>query len=103
MPNKPGLGLASLAEQYQVLAGQEGILDLGYDRVLEADDAGEKLLAALDLSDEVLTDFLFDGRRLVTTVAQFGYGLRLTTLQRALTCPRSYARGRSLRLRARGC
>jgi len=69
MPNKPGLGLASLAEQYQVLAGQEGILDLGYDRVLEADDTGEKLLAALDLSDEVLTDFLFDGRRLVTAVA----------------------------------
>ena len=39
--HQPGLALAALAEQDQVVAGQQGGLELGQHRVVEADDAGE--------------------------------------------------------------
>ena len=93
VPGEPGFGLASLSQQYQVLACKEGVLDLGCDRVFEADYAGKKLLAALNLGDEVLTDLLFDGRRLETAVAQFGYSLRLTALRHRCHL-RSFVRSR---------
>ena len=44
--DQPGLALPALAEQHDVVAGQHGALDLGQHRLVEADDAGEALLAA---------------------------------------------------------
>ena len=43
--DQPGLALAALAEQHQVVAGEQGPLELGQDGVVEADDAGEAVLA----------------------------------------------------------
>ena len=40
----PGLGLAALAQEDDVLAGEDGVLDLREDRLLVADDAGEERL-----------------------------------------------------------
>ena len=39
--DQPGLALAALAEQHEVVAGQQRALDLGQHGVVEADDAGE--------------------------------------------------------------
>jgi hypothetical protein len=63
---QPALGLAALAEQDQVLAGEQRVLDLGKNGVVEADDPVEELLAALDLPDEVLPDLGLDGAWRVT-------------------------------------
>jgi hypothetical protein len=38
-PDDPGLGLAPLAQQDDVVAGQDGVLQLGQDGVLEAEHA----------------------------------------------------------------
>ena len=39
------LGLAALAEEDDVLPGEDGVLDLRDDRLFVADDAGEELFA----------------------------------------------------------
>ncbi len=44
------LGLAALAQEDDVLAAEDGVLDLGDDAVLEADDAREERLAAPETS-----------------------------------------------------
>ena len=59
--DEAGLGLAALAEEDDVLAGEDGVLDVREDGVLVADDAGEVLLALLDALDEVLAHLLLDG------------------------------------------
>ena len=43
--HQAGLALAALAEQHQVVAGQQRGLQLGQDGVVEADDAGKGGLA----------------------------------------------------------
>ena len=74
---QPALGLAALAEQDQVLAGQERVLDLREDRLVEADDPGKDALAALELPDEVLADLGLDGPRRVACLPQLADGSRL--------------------------
>ena len=76
-PGQAALGLAPLAEQDQVLAGQERVLDLGQDGLVEADDAGEDALAALELPDEVLADLGLDGARRVACLTKLADGSRL--------------------------
>ena len=44
-PRHPGLGLAALAEEDEVLAGEDRVLDRRDDRLLVADDAREDLRA----------------------------------------------------------
>ena len=51
---------ATLAEQHDVVPGQQGALDLGNDRVIEADDAGEGGLPGRQACDEVGADLLLD-------------------------------------------
>ncbi len=48
-----GLGLAPLAEEDHVVTREEGVLELGQDRVLVAEDAGEQRLAGPDPGDRV--------------------------------------------------
>jgi hypothetical protein len=40
--HQTGLALAALAQQHHVVTAENGVLDLGYHRVLVADDAGEQ-------------------------------------------------------------
>ena len=51
--DEPGLGLAALAEQHHVLAGEDRVLDLRDDRIVVAADPAEQLLVVAQLADEV--------------------------------------------------
>jgi hypothetical protein len=59
--DQPGLALPALAEQHDVVAGQQGPLQLRQDGVVEADDAGEALAAAGEVGQQVVPDLLLDG------------------------------------------
>src|SRR5205814_7326687 len=72
--DQPALGLAALTKKDDVLARQDGVLDLGNDGSLEADDAGEQLLARLDLADQVLAHLLLDRKDTVLTLSELGEG-----------------------------
>ena len=68
--DEPGLALAALAEEHDVVAGEQGALELGPDGVLEADDAGERGLPCAQPVDEVGADLGLDGACLVPRAAQ---------------------------------
>ena len=68
--DEAGLGLAALAEEDDVLAGEDGVLELRDDGLFVADDAGEVVCLLLDALDEVLAHLLLHGERLVAGVAQ---------------------------------
>ena len=72
--NQAGFGLAALAQQDDVLAGQDGVFQLGDDGLLEADDAGKDWLFGADLGNQVAADFLAHGDGLVAAVAEFAEG-----------------------------
>ena len=63
--DEAGLGLAPLAEEDQVMARQNGVLDLGDDGILVADDAREQLSALLDLGNKVAAELVLDANDLV--------------------------------------
>ena len=56
------LRLAALAEEHHVMAGEDGVLDLRDDRVVEADDAGQDALAAASLRQQVAPHLSRTGR-----------------------------------------
>jgi hypothetical protein len=58
--DQPGLALPALAEQHEVVAGDEGPLDLRQDRVLEPDQAGEADLAAAEPGEQIAAQFGLD-------------------------------------------
>src|SRR6185312_5428657 len=87
------LGLAALAEEDQVLAAEDGVLDLRDDGVVVADDAGQERLAAPQARDEVVAQLLLD--RLALPAA----GLELPDGSRT----RHQRSGRHYGARAQGC
>ena len=56
--DQPGLALAALAEQHEVVPGEQGALELGQHGVVEADDAGEGGLARAQPGEQVVADLL---------------------------------------------
>ena len=60
------LGLPALAEEDDVLAGEDGVLHLRHDRVIEAHDAGEERGALPHAGHQVLADLLADGQHAVS-------------------------------------
>ena len=62
--DEAGLGLAPLAQQDDVVAGQQGVLQLGQDGVLEAQDPVDQGLAGGDPGRRVAAQLLGDGDRL---------------------------------------
>ena len=70
----PRLGLAPLAEEDQVLTAEDGVLDLGDDRVVVADDAGQECLAAPQARDEIVTQLLLDRLALPAAVSELPDG-----------------------------
>src|SRR6266581_1782053 len=54
------LRLPALAQEHDVVPGEHGVLDLGDDRVVVADDAGEDALAPPHAPEEVLPHLLAD-------------------------------------------
>jgi hypothetical protein len=57
-PDDPGLGLAAFAEEDHVVPGQEGVLELGDDGLLEAEDPLDKGLAGADAGGGVAAELL---------------------------------------------
>jgi hypothetical protein len=80
--HQAGLSLAALAEQHQVVAGQERCLELGKDCVVEADDTGEGGFAGPEAGDEIGADLLFDGPRDVSGFQQLAESGRRRVLSR---------------------
>ena len=56
----PRLGLAAEAEQEHVVAGEDGVLDLGDDGLFVSQDVGEERLALADLGDQVPPHLVLD-------------------------------------------
>ena len=73
--------LPALPQEDDVLSGQEGVLQVGDDRLLEADDAWQMVcLASTNPFDEVLAQLLLDGQDLVAGLA------KLPNRRRLLSC-----------------
>ena len=70
--DEPGLALPALAEEDDVVPGEQGALELGADGLLEADDAGEGRLPGPQPVDEVRADLGLDAARLVPRGQQGG-------------------------------
>ncbi len=68
------LGLAALAEQDDILPGEDGVLNLRDDGLLIADDAGEYLFASAHLPHQVLAHLVLDGKHAVATIAELPDG-----------------------------
>ena len=72
---QPGLALAALAQQDEVVAGEQGALELGQHGRLEADDAGPGIAALAQGGEEVLAEFGLDVALRVTGGAQRAEGV----------------------------
>ena len=55
------LGLAALAQQDQVVAGQDAALQRRQHGVVEPDEAGEEVLAGLQPREQVVAELLLHG------------------------------------------
>ncbi len=62
-PRHPRLGLAALAQEDEVVARQDRVLDRRDDRILVADDAGEDLSACREPGQEIGAQLVLDGAR----------------------------------------
>ena len=63
-PDQTGLSLASLPEEDDVVAGEEGVLQLGYDRGVIAVDLREQPLPRADPGHQVSPQLFLDRDRL---------------------------------------
>ena len=59
--HQPAFALSLLAEKEHVVTGNERDVDLGYDGVLVADDAGKQFFAVRQHPQKVVAKFLLDG------------------------------------------
>ena len=74
-PDDSGLGLPTLAQKDDVLSGQDGVLDLRNDCVLETDDARKDYLFGAYLGDQVVPHLFANGDNLVFALAESSDGL----------------------------
>nr|BFE83629.1 hypothetical protein GCM10020093_062300 [Planobispora longispora] len=75
--DEPGLALAALAQQDEVVPGEKRPLQLGQDGVVEADDAREPRLPRPEAGQEVLADLGLDGAVDMATRAKLAQSLWL--------------------------
>ena len=59
-PHQPAFGLPLLAQEEQIVPGDQAEVDLRDDGVVVSDDAGEEFLAPAEHPDEIVVDFAFD-------------------------------------------
>ncbi len=69
--DEPRLALAALAEQHQIVAGEQGALDLGCDGVVEPHDAGQRRLARREAGDQIAADLGLDAAMEVARATKF--------------------------------
>jgi hypothetical protein len=75
--DEPGLTLAALTEQDQVMPGYEGSFEMGQDGFVEAHDAWETGLARSESGQQVFADLGFDGAMNVAALSQLAKNTRL--------------------------
>ena len=75
--NQPRLCLTPLAQQNNVLAGDNSVFDLRQNRILIADDPREKFLAGTDARHEVLAKLILHVQDGVLALPQFSNRPRL--------------------------
>ena len=73
-PGHPRLGLAALAEEDDVVAGEDRVLDRRQDRLLVADDGRQDLGAGGEAVEQVRSQLLLDRPRAPAGGAQLGDG-----------------------------
>jgi hypothetical protein len=59
-PDQARFGLAAQAEQNEIVAREDGIDHLRHHGVFVAEHGGKERIAALNLADQVLAEFVFD-------------------------------------------
>jgi hypothetical protein len=59
--NEPRFGLAAQAQQDEIMTGKNGVDDLRYDSIFVAENAGKQSLPALYFTNQVFSEFVFDG------------------------------------------
>src|SRR5205814_9011105 len=69
------LGLPPLAEEDDVLSGNNRVFYLGDDSLFEADNALELRLVRLELFDQLVAQLFLDGSRPITRFLQLAKGL----------------------------
>jgi hypothetical protein len=69
--DQAGLALAAFAEEYEVVPGEQGALQVGHHRVVEPDDAREPGLAGPETGKEVVAYLIFDRPVDMTTGTEF--------------------------------
>ena len=67
----PALGLTTQSQQNHVVARQDGIHDLGNDRVFIADDSRKHRLVCLKFWDKIRPHFIFNGPCRIGLVTEF--------------------------------
>ena len=72
--HQPGLALAALAEQHEVVAGQQCGLQLGQHRVVEADDAGEGGRAGPQPVEQIGSELLLGAAWLISGCPELAEG-----------------------------
>ena len=72
--DQPGLTLAALAEQDDVVPGDQGPLEVGQDGLAEPDDAGKRVLARPHHGEQVVPDLFLDAAVHVAAGAQLSEG-----------------------------
>jgi hypothetical protein len=68
--DQPRFGLTALAQEDDVLPGEDRVLELRDHGFFEAEDAGEDVLTLAHLVDKIAPHLLLDGLDLVTGAAQ---------------------------------
>src|SRR5579863_4202031 len=72
--DQPGLTLAALPEQDDVVPRDQGPLEVGQDGLAEPDDAGERVPPGPHHGEQVVPDLVFDAAVLVTACTQLAQG-----------------------------
>ena len=67
--DQPGLTLAALAEQDEVVPGDQGAFQVGQDGLAEPHDAGEGVLSGSQHGEQILPDLVLDAPVYVTACA----------------------------------
>ena len=70
--DQPGLALPALAEQDDVVPGNDGALQLGQHRLPEPDDPGESVFAGSHPGQQITPYLLLDGQVLMPARAELG-------------------------------
>jgi hypothetical protein len=59
--DEPGFGLPAQAEKDEMVARENGVDHLGYDGIVESQNAWEQRFSTLDAANQIVSEFVLDG------------------------------------------